>query len=48
MEIGETLKLISTDPGAVADIKSLCNSLNHELVKSEEKDGKFHFEIVKQ
>ena len=48
MEIGETLKLISTDPGAVADIKSLCNSLNHELIKSEEKDGKFHFEIVKQ
>ena len=47
MEIGETLKLISTDPGAVSDIKSLCNSLKHELVKSEEKDNKFYFEIVK-
>ena len=48
MEIGETLKLISTDPGAVMDIESLCNSLNHKLIKSEEKDDKFHFEIVKQ
>ena len=27
MKIGETLKMISTDPGAVEDIKSLCNSL---------------------
>ena len=48
MEIGESLELISTDPGAVSDIKSLCDALNHELAKSEEKDGKFHFEIVKQ
>ena len=48
MEIGESLELISTDPGAVSDIESLCNSLNHELVKSEEKDNKFCFEIVKQ
>ncbi len=48
MEIGESLELISTDPGAVSDIESLCNALNHKLLKSEEKDGKFHFEIVKQ
>ena len=48
MEVGESLELISTDPGAVSDIESLCNSLNHELVKSEEKDNKFYFEIVKQ
>ena len=27
METGETLKLISTDPGAVSDIQSLCDSL---------------------
>ena len=47
MEV-ESLELISTDPGAVSDIESLCNSLNHELVKSEEKDNKFYFEIVKQ
>ena len=48
MEIGETLKLISTDTCAVMDIESLCNSLNHKFIKSEEKDDKFHFEIVKQ
>ena len=47
METGETLKLISTDPGAVSDIQSLCDSLKHKLVKSEEKDNKFYFEIVK-
>ena len=27
MEIGESLELISTDPGAVSDIESLCNAL---------------------
>jgi len=47
MDTGETLKLISTDPGAVMDIDSLCKSLKHKLIKSEEKDGKFHFEIEK-
>ncbi len=45
MEIGQTLKLISTDPGAVADIKSLCNALKQELVSSIEEDNKFVFII---
>jgi|TARA_B100001996_G_scaffold373012_1_gene350031 tRNA 2-thiouridine synthesizing protein A len=48
MEIGETLKLISTDPGAVSDIESLCKSLNQELVSSEEVDNKFIFEIIRR
>ena len=47
METGETLKLISTDPGAVSDMQSLCVSLKHDLVSREEKDNKFSFEIVK-
>jgi tRNA 2-thiouridine synthesizing protein A len=45
MEIGQTLKLISTDPGAVADIESLCNALKQELVSSIEEDNKFIFII---
>ena len=45
MDIGQTLKLISTDPGAVADIKSLCDALKQELVSSIEEDNKFIFII---
>ena len=47
MEIGETLKLISTDPGAVMDIESLCNSLKQGLEKTIEEDSKFVFIIRK-
>ena len=48
MEIGESLKLISTDPGAVSDIESLCSALNQELVSSKEIDSKYVFEIIKR
>ena len=47
MKIGETLKMISTDPGAVADIKSLCDSLKQGLEKTIEEDNKFIFIIRK-
>ena len=47
MKIGETLKLISTDPGAVMDIESLCNSLKQGLEKTIEEDNKFIFIIRK-
>ena len=47
MDIGQTLKMISTDPGAVADIKSLCNSLKQGLEKTIEEDNKFIFIIRK-
>ena len=47
MKIGETLKMISTDPGAVSDIKSLCDSLNQGLEKVIEEDNKFIFIIRK-
>ena len=47
MKIGETLKMISTDPGAVADIQSLCNSLKQGLEKTMEEDNKFIFIIRK-
>ena len=47
MKIGETLKMISTDPGAVEDIKSLCNSLKQGLEKTVEEGNKFIFIIRK-
>ena len=47
MKIGERLKLISTDPGAVADIQSLCNALHQGLEKTIEEDNRFIFVICK-
>ena len=47
MKIGETLKMISTDPGAVSDIKSLCDSLKQGLEKTIEENNKFVFIIRK-
>tara|TARA_B100000927_G_scaffold122065_1_gene98430 strand:- start:784 stop:1089 length:306 start_codon:yes stop_codon:yes gene_type:complete len=47
MKIGETLKMISTDPGAVMDIQSLCTSLKQGLEKTVEEDNKFIFIIRK-
>ena len=47
MKIGETLKMISTDPGAVSDIESLCNSLNQGLEKTISEGNKYIFIIRK-
>ena len=47
MAVGERLRLISTDPGAVADIESLCRALKQGLEKTIEEDNKFVFIIVK-
>ena len=47
MKIGQTIKLISTDPGAVGDIESLCNALKQALEKTIEEDDKFIFIIRK-
>jgi len=47
MKIGQTIKLISTDPGAVGDIESLCEALKQALEKTIEEDDKFIFIIRK-
>ena len=47
MKIGETLKMISTDPGAVSDIESLCNSLKQGLEKTISEGNKYIFIIRK-
>ena len=47
METGQTLHVISTDPGAVKDFESFANQTGNELVSSEEKENKFYFILRK-
>ena len=42
MDAGQTLKIISTDPGAVKDFESFANQTGNELLSTEEKDNKFY------
>ena len=47
MDSGQTLKIISTDPGAVKDFESFANQTGNELLSTEEKDNKFYFLLKK-
>jgi|TARA_B110000467_G_C18126845_1_gene371035 tRNA 2-thiouridine synthesizing protein A len=47
MDAGQTLKIISTDPGAVKDFESFANQTGNELLSTEEKDNKFYFLLKK-
>jgi tRNA 2-thiouridine synthesizing protein A len=40
---GDTLEILSTDPGAVRDFEAFCRTTGNELVESEEVDGVFRF-----
>jgi len=40
---GDTLEILSTDPGAVKDFEAFCRTTGNELVESEEVDGAFRF-----
>tara|TARA_B100000315_G_scaffold112693_1_gene103331 strand:+ start:27242 stop:27478 length:237 start_codon:yes stop_codon:yes gene_type:complete len=42
---GQVLKMISTDPGSSADMDSWSNRTGHEIVKSEENNGKYIFYV---
>ena len=44
---GETLEVLSTDPGSVKDFEAFCKQTGNELVSSGEEDGKFVFAIKK-
>ncbi len=45
MGAGETLELLATDPGSVADIAAFCNQTGNELVESGEDSGTYRFII---
>ncbi len=45
---GETLEVLATDPGAVADFKAFCETTRHQLVETREDAGVFTFVIRKK
>lgn len=47
MEVGETLKVISTDPGSVKDISSFCAQTGDELIENASGEQEFTFIIRK-
>jgi tRNA 2-thiouridine synthesizing protein A len=47
MQVGETLKMISTDPGSVSDVQAWTSKTGHELLGHEETGGKYIFYIKK-
>jgi len=47
LQVGQTLKIIATDPGSVKDFEAFCRQTGNELVSSGEENGKFAFLIKK-
>ncbi len=45
VEVGQVLQVIATDPGAPADMEAWSRQTGHELLASEQQDGKFVFFI---
>lgn len=45
---GEVALVISDKSSMVSDIPAYCGATKHELLKQEEKDGLFHFWIMKK
>ncbi len=44
---GAVLEVHATDPGAVQDFRSFCETTGHELIDSAEADGVYIFKIRK-
>ena len=47
MERGQTLRIISTDPGSVKDFEAFAKQTNNPLLSSGEEGGKFVFLMKK-
>ncbi len=45
MAAGEKLRLLATDPAAVADIREFCKTSGHALIAASESRGVFSFSI---
>jgi tRNA 2-thiouridine synthesizing protein A len=43
--IGETLEVLATDPGSVADFDAFCRATGNELVESTQQDNVYRFVI---
>lgn len=47
MQTGQTLEVLSTDPGSVMDFEALCRQTGHELLESRKEDGVYVFLLKK-
>ena len=47
MDAGQTLEILSTDPGSIADFASFCKTTGNELVESGEDGDTYTFLIKK-
>jgi len=47
MQIGQVLKMISTDPGSIPDMKAWTQKTTHELLGHEEDGEKYIFYVKK-
>lgn len=45
MKSGETLEVLATDPGSVADFRALCEAGKHTLLEQTETGGTYRFLI---
>lgn len=43
MQSGQTLYVVSTDPGSQRDFEAFCRATGHVLVDSREDQGEFHY-----
>lgn len=42
---GETLRVLSTDPGSIPDFEAFCRATGNELVESKSEEGVYSFLI---
>jgi tRNA 2-thiouridine synthesizing protein A len=47
LDSGASLHVIATDPGSVPDFAAFAHQMGHQLLESQERDGKFHFVLRK-
>ena len=47
LDPGDTLEVLATDPGSVADFEAFCRSTGHDLLAAETDRGLFRFLLRK-
>lgn len=47
LNVGQILKIVATDPGAIKDFEAFCKQTGNDLLSSEETGGEFVFTIKK-
>ncbi len=47
MDSGEVIRVIATDPSTSRDFPAFCRFLHHELIRSEQREGRYIYWIRK-